>query len=133
MTPRPDELPERRRSVDEGRDAIVRAAAKVLQHDPGAFALEAVAREAGVTRMTVYNQFGSKAGLLDEVFDQLVTRGAFAEMQSVFTEPDVAKAFDALAGVFGRFYTDNRPALLRMRAASGLDPDLDAAIRKRNE
>jgi AcrR family transcriptional regulator len=125
---------ERQRAVDEGRDRILAAARDELQTgDIGSFSLEAVARRAGVTRMTVYNQFGSKGGLLEELFDQLVTRGAFSEMPAVFAQKDPAKAFDAIIAVFGRFYTENRPTMARMRAAAGSDADLDEAIRKRND
>jgi AcrR family transcriptional regulator len=134
MTPRPYVPIERQRAVDEGRDRILAAARDVLQTgDIGTFSLEAVARRAGVTRMTVYNQFGSKGGLLEELFDQLVTRGAFSEMPTVFAQKDVGAAFDAIIAVFGRFYTENRPTMARMRAAAGSDPDLAEAIRKRND
>ncbi len=83
MTPRPYTPGERKRAVDEGRDRILAAARDALQTgDIGAFSLEAIAQRAGVTRMTVYNQFGSRAGLLEELFDLLVTREAFSEMPS---------------------------------------------------
>jgi AcrR family transcriptional regulator len=134
MTPRPYVPIERQRAVDEGRDRILAAAREELQTGAiGAFSLEAVARRAGVTRMTVYNQFGSKGGLLQELFDLLVTRGAFAELPAIFAEKDPAVAFDAIVAVFGRFYTENRPTLARMRAAAGSDADLDEAIRTRND
>ena len=75
--------------MDAGRDRILAAALDVLQRgDFAAFSLEAVAKRAGITRMTVYNQFGSKGGLFEELFDQLVTRGAFTDMQAIFTEKD---------------------------------------------
>ena len=134
MTPRPYTPLERQRAVDAGRDRILDAARELLQRgDIGAFSLEAVAQRAGITRMTVYNQFGSKAGLLEELFDQLVTRGAFSEMPKVFMQKDPGDAFDVFVAILGRFYTENRPALARMRAAAGSDPDLDVAMRKRNE
>jgi len=134
MTPRPYSSHDRQRTVDAGHDRILAAALELLQRgDLAAVSLEDVAQRAGVTRMTVYNQFGSKAGLLEELFDQLVTRGAFNEMPAIFMEKDVGAAFDALVKVFGRFYTENRPVMARMRAAAGSDPDLDAAMRKRND
>ena len=134
MTPRPYQSGERQRTVDAGRDRILQAALRVLKRgDILAVSLEAVAQEAGVTRMTVYNQFGSKAGLFEELFDLLVTRGAFSEMPAVFQEPDVARAFDGLVSVFGRFYAQNRKVMAKMRAVAGADRDLDVAIRRRNE
>jgi AcrR family transcriptional regulator len=35
------------------------------------FSVEAVARQAGVARMTVYYQFGSRRGLLEGICDSL--------------------------------------------------------------
>jgi len=134
MTPRPYSSHERQRTVDAGRDRILTAALELLKRgNPAAVSLEAVAQQAGVTRMTVYNQFGSKAGLLEELFDLLVTRGAFSEMPAIFTKKDVGAAFDAFVAVFGRFYTENRKVMAKMRAAAGSDPDLDEAMRRRNE
>ena len=133
MTPRPYSPVNRRRAVDAGRDRILDAALQLLQRDFAAFSLDAVARKAGITRMTVYNQFGSKAGLLEELFDQLVTRGAFADMPAVFAEPDPGDALELFVEILGRFYSENRSVLSRMRAAAGSDPDLDEAMRKRNE
>jgi AcrR family transcriptional regulator len=133
MTPRSAEPRERQRAVDAGRARILAAAGEILNlDDVGAFSLDAVAKRAGVTRMTVYNQFGSKSGLLGELFDTLVERDAFSRMPEVFQQDDVGKAFDILIGIFGRFYTDNRPLLSQLAANAGLDPDLGEAIRARN-
>lgn len=123
----------RRRAVDAGRDRILSAAREILNlDDVRAFSLDAVARRAGVTRMTVYNQFGSKAGLLSDLFDLLVERDAFSRMPDVFTERDIGAAFDGLVAIFGQFYSDNRPLMTRLAAVAGLDPDLDEAMRSRN-
>src|SRR5712691_8214779 len=114
MTPRPYSSRERQRTKDAGRDRILAAALDVLRRgDFASFSLDAIAKRAGITRMTVYNQFGSKAGLFEELFDQLVTRGAFTEMAAI--------------------YTEKRAVMAKMRAAAGSDPDLDTAMRKRNE
>jgi AcrR family transcriptional regulator len=133
MTPRPYDALQRRRSTDEGRDRILAAAREILNlDDVGSLSLDAVAKRAGVTRMTLYNQFGSKAGLLGELFDTLIERDAFSKMPAAFQETDPGKAFDLLVAILGRFYTDNRALMIRMAAAAGVDPDLDEAIRTRN-
>lgn len=133
MTPRPYEAPERRRAADAARDRILLAAREILNLDDlRSFSLEAVARRAGVTRMTVYNQFGSKGGLLGELFDLLMERDAFSQMPTVFQQKDAGAAFDAFVGILGHFYTDNRSLMTRMAAAAGLDPDLDEVMRSRN-
>lgn len=133
MTPRGYDPKERQRAVDAGRERILVAAREILNlDDVASFSLDAVARKAGVTRMTVYNQFGSKAGLLGELFDLLVERDAFSRMPDVFTKKDVGAAFDGLVAIFGQFYSDNRPMMTRLAAVAGLDPDLDEAMRSRN-
>lgn len=119
---------------DPGRERIIMAAREQLHLDDiASFSLDAVARRAGVTRMTVYNKFGSKAGLLEEVFDLLLERGAFREMPNAFKEPDVGRALDAFVGILGRFYTENRAVLVSLSAAAGQDQDLDRAMQNKSD
>lgn len=134
MTPRPYHPHERQRTVDAGRDRVLAAARTLLNlDDVHALSLDAVAKKAGVTRMTLYNQFGSKAGLLGELFDTLIERDAFSRVPDVFKQSDVGAAFDLIVAVFGQFYTDNRHLMTRLSAAAGIDADLDEAMRTRNK
>lgn len=133
MTPPPYPKGERKHPVDAGRDKILAAAAEVLNLDDlGAFSLDAVARRAGVTRMTVYNHFGSKGVLLGEVFDLLVERDAFSGMPALFEAKDLGGALDGFVAMLGRFYDDNRQLMLKMAAVIGLDPDLDKVFHSKN-
>jgi Bacterial regulatory proteins, tetR family len=62
---RPYRLGRRQGAVDRTAAGIVAAARAELEHTPvQALSIGAVARRAGVTRATVYNRFGSKAGLV---------------------------------------------------------------------
>src|SRR4030095_16540268 len=125
---------ERQRSVEEGRERIVGAARDLLEdEDAEGFSIDAVARRAGVARMTIYNQFESKAGLLEALFDSLAMRGPFARMGEIFKEPDPLVALDAYVALFGRFWTVSRRAHGRLRAAALHDDELAAAIEARNE
>jgi AcrR family transcriptional regulator len=134
MTRRPYQPVQRQRAVDEGRERIVLAARALLEADDDEpFSIDAVARRAGVARMTVYNQFGSKAGLLEALFDHLAVRGELVRMPELFAEKDAVKALDAFVALFGRFWTSNRRAHRRLRAAAVHDPELFAAIESRNE
>jgi len=133
MTSRPYPKGERKHVVDAGRDRILAAASEVLNLDDlDAFSLDAVARRAGVTRMTVYNHFGSKGILLGEVFDLLVERDAFSGMPALFEAKDLGAALDGLVGILGRFYGDNRALMLKMVGAAGLDADLDKVFLEKN-
>jgi AcrR family transcriptional regulator len=131
---RPYQARERQRQVDAGREKILAAARELLDGDDGeAFSIDAVARRAGVARMTVYNQFESKAGLLEDLFDSIAERGAFGRMGDVFAIEDPDAAMDAFVELFGRFWTSSRRAHRKLRAAALLDEDLEKAIVARNE
>jgi AcrR family transcriptional regulator len=132
--PRPYQGRQRQKQVDAGRERIIAAARELLDDEEGeAFSIDAVARRAGVARMTVYNQFESKAGLLEDLFDSIAERGAFGQMADVFAIEDPDKALDAFVELFGRFWTSSRRAHKKLRAAALLDEDLERAITARNE
>jgi len=131
---RPYRAGERQRSVDAGRDKILTAARDLLEGEDGEpFSIDAVARRAGVARMTIYNQFESKAGLLEELFDLLAERGAFGRMSDIFHEPDPDAALDAFVALFGEFWTASRHAHRKLRAAAIHDAELESAMTRRNE
>jgi len=125
---------ERQRTVEAGRDRIVAAARELLDDEEAeGFSIDAVARRAGVARMTVYNQFESKAGLLEALFDSLALRGPLADMADIFRITDPVASLDAYVALFGRFWTLNRRTHRRLRAAAMHDAELAAAIASRNE
>lgn len=131
---RPYQARERQRQVDAGREKILAAARDLLDGDDGeAFSIDAVARRAGVARMTVYNQFESKAGLLEDLFDSIAERGAFGQMADVFGIEDSDAALDAFVALFGKFWAASRRAHRKLRAAALLDEELDRAMVDRNE
>jgi len=65
--PRNYTLGRRQGAVDRTRLAILAAARELVASGEPGLSTGAVARRAGVSRITVYNQFGSKAGLLREL------------------------------------------------------------------
>lgn len=122
------------RSVEAGRERIVEAARDLLEDDDAeGFSIDAVARRAGVARMTIYNQFESKAGLLEALFDSLAARGPLGQLADVFKQKDPLVALDEYVALFGRFWTLNRRAHGRLRAAALHDSDLAAALETRND
>jgi AcrR family transcriptional regulator len=125
---------ERQKAVDAGRSRIIKAAADLLQSaDAESFSIDAVARRAGVARMTIYNQFESKAGLLEALFDALAHHGEFGRMGDIFGAQDPIVALDDFVALFGRFWTKSRLAHRRLRAAAMVDEELAEAIEARNE
>lgn len=65
--PRNYTLGRRQGAVDRTRTAILDAARELVASGAPALTTGAVAKKAGVSRITVYNQFGSRAGLLREL------------------------------------------------------------------
>ena len=117
MSPRAYNLGRRKAATEETRSRIIHAARSLLA-DPGgvsAFTVEAVAREAGVARMTVYYQYGSKGGLLDALYDDLAARGLVPVLQSVFQAPDPRTMFLRLIEAFSSFWAGDRIITRRLR------------------
>jgi AcrR family transcriptional regulator len=66
MSPRPYRLGRREETVQQTRETIVQAAADLLTEvGLRGFTIDAVARSAGVSRVTVYDHFEHKAGLFE--------------------------------------------------------------------
>ena len=84
-------LGRRQAAVDHTRAAILKAARDLLASGESEVSAGAVAQRAGVSRITVYNRFGSKAGLLRELAE--AARGAPAGSRP---EPPPENARDRL-------------------------------------
>jgi AcrR family transcriptional regulator len=125
----------RQAAAVETRARIVDAARTLLGGGKGvpAFSLEAVAREAGVTRLTVYNAFESKRGLLEAVFDDMARQGGLFELPSLFAEPDTDKALSRLVSVFCRFWASHTKVLPKFSAVAKLDDEIAQSLRQRSE
>jgi AcrR family transcriptional regulator len=120
-------------SAAETRDKVVHAAIAFLrQRDIARFSLDAVAKAAGVARLTVYNQFGSRRGLLEAVFDEMARSGSLSRIPQAMSFDDPMQALDALVDVFCDFWSGNE-AVGQLHDAIGLDPEFGEAVAARNE
>ncbi|HEX6037986.1 helix-turn-helix domain-containing protein [Longimicrobium sp.] len=136
MSPRTYNSSRRRESAEATRERIVMAAHGLLAEPAGvsAFTVEAVARRAGVARMTVYNQFGSKAALLEALFDLMVRRGGIDQgMPKVFRVGDPLDAFAVMFDVLARYYSTDRTVKRRVHALAALQPDVARALGLRED
>lgn len=124
----------RNAAAAETRDRVIEAAAKRLREDAGiaSFSLDNVAKAAGVTRLTVYNRFGSRRALLEAVFDDIARRGGLARIAEAMAMPDPRAALDALVEVFCAFWSRD-PAIGRLHEAMATDPEFASALIARNE
>jgi AcrR family transcriptional regulator len=118
----------------EKRARVIDAAARLLREDASiaAFSLDAVARVAGVTRLTVYHQFGSRRGLLEAVFDEIARQGGLTEIPEAMAMPDPRAALDRLVEIFCGFWNWD-PAIGRLHEAMATDPEFAQALIERNE
>jgi AcrR family transcriptional regulator len=135
MSPRPYESAQRRADSDKTRGRIVAAAREQLAsgRDYGDFTVDSVARKAGVARMTVYYQFGSKSGLLEAVCDDMALRGGMQHMRDPFVQADPREGLRVLIGVLAAFYAADRPLMRRLHGLAALDPELAQVIEARNQ
>jgi AcrR family transcriptional regulator len=118
----------------EKRARVIEAAARSLREDASiaSFSLDAVAKAAGVTRLTVYHQFGSRRGLLEAVFDDIAQRGGLTRIADAMAMPDPRDALDRLAEIFCAFWSRD-PAVGRLHEAMATDPEFAQALLERNE
>src|SRR5947209_9915691 len=135
MSPRPYRLGQRQAAAEQTRARIIAAARELLVAREGfsGFTIDAVARQAGVARMTVYYQFGSKLGLLEALFDDLAARGQMQQLPAAFQQPDPVVALEDYIAVFGRFWTSDRLVIRRLRGLAALDPEVEQGLRARDE
>jgi AcrR family transcriptional regulator len=133
MSPRPYRLGRRQEAAEETRARIIAAARDLLSASGGVsgFTIDSVARQAGVARMTVYHQFGSKQGLLEALFDSLAAGGGMAQLADAFRRPDPLDALDAFVAVFGRFWASERLIHRRLHGLAAIDPEFEPVLRAR--
>jgi AcrR family transcriptional regulator len=125
MSPRPYQLGQRKEAVDQNRARIIEAARALLSADEGVtrFTIDAVARQADVARMTVYYQFGSRAGLLEALCDVLADEGGIEHLREVFMGAGPDLMLRRLIDVFCAFWASNRIVMRRLHGMAAIDPE----------
>ncbi len=117
------------------RERIVAAAVALLRSTEGAqrCTLESVAKAAGVTRLTVYNIFGSRSALFEAVFDQRAEAGGLGNIADAMRNADPRSAVEQLIVTFVDFWALDYETLGNLYALGSNDPEFSAALRTRNE
>jgi AcrR family transcriptional regulator len=133
MSPRKYQLGERQAAVDQTRARILRGTRELLMTEGGFahFTMEGIAKQTGVARMTVYYQFGSKAKLLEALFDDLARRGELRErLGAAFSSDDPRDVLAGFVRAFAHFWASDRAVMRRLHALSVLDPVFAAVSRQ---
>ena len=125
--------PVRDKAREETRRKVVAAARTTLrQRGWDGFSLEGVARTAGVTRVTVYHQFGDRRGLLEAVFDDQAKRAGLHRIASAMVLEDPHETLARVVEIFCEFWSTSKPMHAVMAAAAS-DQEINEAIAARNE
>src|SRR3984893_84096 len=126
--------PIRDAAAAEKRARVIEMAGRLLRGKAGisSFSLDAVAKAAGVTRLTVYKQFGSRRGLLEAVFDDRARQGGLGRIAEAMAMADPRAGLDRLIEIFCDFWSGDQ-AVGRLHAATTIDPEFEQAVAERNE
>jgi AcrR family transcriptional regulator len=133
---RPYQLGRRETAMEATRAKILTAARELIlgENALNGFSMEAVARQAGVTRMTVYARFESKRGLLEALFDEIGMQAHLREtLPAAFAQPDPLNALKAYIEAFCDLWANDCILHRRMRGFAALDQEFADAISSRNE
>jgi AcrR family transcriptional regulator len=135
MSPRAYKSPRRDAAASATRERIVAAAAAILGAADGIrkFSLDAVAKKAGVTRLTVYNQFGSRRALMEAVFDERAARGGLYRIVEAMQDPDPQAALRRIIGIFCDFWNSDPGTMRLLHAAGASDAEFAESVHERNE
>src|SRR5579863_5630502 len=123
-------LGRRQAQAEKTRARLLAAARRILMTRQGlaTFGLESVAKRAGVSRLTVYNQFGSRVGLLEALYDDIARRARIAErLGAAFRSPDPQTALHGAVAAFVEFWRGERTVIRRLRSMAVLDATFQAA------
>lgn len=135
MSPRAYQLGRRQEAVEQTRTRIVAATRDLLGVEVGftGFTVDAVARKADVSRMTIYYQFDSKVGLLEALCDSLAATGGMRNMRTAMDDPDPLVSLSQFVVIFARFWGSARQVTRRLHAMAAMDADFEVVIRLRQE
>jgi AcrR family transcriptional regulator len=131
---RPYSLGKRLETSDRTRAKILDVTRTHLESNGfSSFTLEGLARESGVTRQTVHNLFGTKAEVLEALFDQIALDAGLEKMRFVMTQTDARDMLRGLVDVFVGFWKKDRLLLRRVHGIAAIDPEFGAAVQARNQ
>ncbi|HTW45309.1 MAG TPA: helix-turn-helix domain-containing protein [Acidobacteriaceae bacterium] len=131
---RPYELGKRLEQMDKSRADILRAARALLEAKGyRQLTMATLAAESGVTRQTVHNLFGTKAAVLEALFDVIALNGGMENMREAMTQPTAEAMLERAVAVFCGFWAANRVLLRRIRGIGAIDPEFGAVLEARNQ
>jgi len=125
----------REAAAAQTRERILSAARDLLVSEAfSEFTMDAVARKADVSRLTVYYQFESKVGLLEALYNYIAKRGHMEQLPEVFRQGnDPIRTLHDFMKVFADFWASDRNVIRRLHALAAIDAQIAQGIHARNE
>lgn len=132
---RPYRMVKRKAAVEGNRERILAAARSLLLlKDASEFSMEAVARQAGVIRPTLYYQFKSRAGLLEQLYNYIAQRGNIQDLAAVFRYGnDPLQHLYEFIRFFVNFWYSDRELIRRLHGLGAIDSEIGQGLLARNE
>jgi AcrR family transcriptional regulator len=131
---RPYSLGMRSEQSARKRAAILAAARAQLESNGFlSLTLDNLARDSGVTRQTIHNFFGTKAGLLEALFNQLAMDGGMHRMREVMQQTNAGSLLESFVRVFTDFWSKDRLFIRRIHGIAAIDSELGTAVEARNQ
>jgi AcrR family transcriptional regulator len=128
---RPYSMRRRHVAVARTRSAIIDAVHALLNAPrSSALTLEEVARAAGVTRVTVYNQFGSRRAVLLAAFADQGRLIGYDRVVAATALPDPGRALQTTLNEVCRAWNVIPRAIQRVLALAVLDPEIGAVVNR---
>jgi AcrR family transcriptional regulator len=136
VTPRAYRMQARLAAAERTRARLVGAARALLSARGGidAFTVDAVARRARVSRMTVYDHFSSKAGIIDAVFDSLaIVQTGVPRLVAALGLEDPHETLAIFVRVFAEVWDVDRAVIRRLQGLASVDPEFARVWHAREE
>jgi AcrR family transcriptional regulator len=129
MAARVYDMRRRATAVDASRARALATAYELLA-DPSCtdLSVDAVARAVGVTRATLYNQFGSRTALLVAIFQDLGRRMKAERIYAAMRHPEPEQALCATLRESTRAYARQERVIRKLFALAALDSELSVEV-----
>jgi len=122
-------------AADEERTRVIAAAHALLAEETAApgFTIDGLAARAGVARAQVQRRFGTPARVLEALWDQLLSDGCLALLPKAFERKEPTAVLAELIAIHGRCWHGQRRVIRRIKAFAAFDPELERALRLREQ
>ena len=113
----------------ETRGRILKATRRLLARSGRAdLGLEAIARASGVSRVTIYNHFGSRSGLLEALYDYLATTGNVRRGKEALAQENLDLTIGGFISALVGFWSSDAIAIRRLHAMATLDAEIGKGL-----